>query len=200
MSSFEVVYFAVSARAQSIRSMLSLAEVNWKNRVPQWPEEKESMPFGRLPQLNETTPEGSKFSLVESGAIERYLARKYGFLPSDNQISSKLESYALQIKDSQKAYLHHVVKSKTEESKAAMEEQFRFLFKCHEPILAASPSGHYHGNSITYPDIVLYTLYSQATKRNCGRLFNELECPHIMKLVTSMDSNKKIAYAIATVE
>ncbi|OMJ14191.1 putative glutathione S-transferase 6 [Smittium culicis] len=199
MTSFELVYFPITARAQTIRTILSLADASWKNRVPQWPQEKESMPFGRLPQLNETHADGSKFSLVESTAIERYLSRKFGLLPSDNQTAAILESYALQICDSYEAFIYHATKARTAESNAAMEEQLRFLFKQHEKILAANPSGHYHGNSITYPDVVLYTLYNQAKVSNNASLFNESECPNIMKLVTSMDSNEKIAAGIATV-
>ncbi|OMJ10274.1 putative glutathione S-transferase 6 [Smittium culicis] len=198
-SSFELVYFPITARAQTTRTMLSLADANWKNRVPQWPQEKDSMPFGRLPQLNETRPDGSKFSLVESAAIERYLAREYGFLPSDVQIAAQLEAYVLQIADSYDAFIHHAVKTRTAESHAAMVEQFKFLFSRHEPILASNPSGHYYGNSITYPDVVLYTLYNQAKDANSAELFNNDECPNIMKLVTSMDSNPKIAAAIAAV-
>ncbi|OMJ20109.1 putative glutathione S-transferase 6 [Smittium culicis] len=198
-SSFELVYFPITARAQTTRTMLSLADANWKNRVPQWPQEKESMPFGRLPQLNESRPDGSKFSLVESAAIERYLAREYGFLPSDIQTAAKLEAYVLQISDSYDAFIHHAVKTRTAESHDAMVEQFKFLFSRHEPILASNPSGHYHGDSISYPDIVLYTLYNQAKDANSADLFNNNECPNIMKLVTRMDANSKIAAAIAAV-
>ncbi|OMJ10138.1 putative glutathione S-transferase 7, partial [Smittium culicis] len=83
MSSFEILYFPITGRVQTARTILSLANANWKNVVPDWPAIKESLPFGRLPLLTETAPDGSKYELVESTAIDRYLARKFGYLPSD---------------------------------------------------------------------------------------------------------------------
>ncbi|OMJ09030.1 putative glutathione S-transferase 6 [Smittium culicis] len=107
MFSFELVYFPITARAQTIRTILPLADANWKNRVPQWPQEKEYMPF----------------------AIERYLSRKFGFLPSHNQTAALLESYVFQISDSNEAFIYHATKARTVESNAVKEEQLRFLFK-----------------------------------------------------------------------
>ncbi|OMJ12383.1 putative glutathione S-transferase 6 [Smittium culicis] len=200
MSSFEILYFPITGRVQTARTILSLANANWKNVVPDWPAIKESLPFGRLPLLTETAPDGSKYELVESTAIDRYLARKFGYLPSDNKIASKLESYALQIADSYDKLIDHAYGANSDESKAAFEKELEFLLKHHEPILAANPSGHYHGESTTYPDIVLYTLYNQSKVSGNADLFKESEFPHILKLVTSMDSNTRIAQAIATIE
>ncbi|OMJ10131.1 hypothetical protein AYI70_g10516 [Smittium culicis] len=140
-----------------------------------------------------------KLCLVESTEIERYLSRKFGFLPSDNQTAAILEYYALKISDSYEAFTYHATKARTAESNAAMEDQLRFLFEKHENILAANPSGHCYGNTISYPDVVLYTLYNQAKLSNNTSLFNQSECRQIMKLVASLDSNEKIAAGIATV-
>ncbi|OMJ07620.1 hypothetical protein AYI70_g12063, partial [Smittium culicis] len=108
--------------------------------------------------------------------------------------------YALQIADSYDKLIDHAYGANSDESKAAFEKELEFLLKHHEPILAANPSGHYHGESTTYPDIVLYTLYNQSKVSGNADLFKESEFPHILKLVTSMDSNTRIAQAIATIE
>ncbi|OMJ20038.1 Glutathione S-transferase P [Smittium culicis] len=200
MSSFEIVYFPITGRVQTARTILSLENANWKNVVPDWPAIKESLPFKRLPLLRETAPDGSKYELVESKAIDRYLARKFGYIPSDEMIASTLESYASQIEDSHELFIAHAFGANTEESKAEFEKELNYLLKHHEPILAANPSGHYHGESITYPDIFLYTLYNQSKVSGNGDLFKESEFPHILKLVTSMDSDPRIARAIATID
>ncbi|OMJ23621.1 putative glutathione S-transferase 6 [Smittium culicis] len=199
MSSFELVYFPITARALSSRIILTLAGANWKNRIPQWPAEKASMPFERLPVLNETSSDGYKFTLVESTAIERYLARKFGFLPSDNQVNATLEQYALQISDSFESFITYNYQNKSKESKADMEKNLVFLLKHHEPILAANPSGHYYGENISYPDIVLYSLYQQVKANNVTDIFNESDFPHIMKLISIMESNDKVSTAVSIV-
>ncbi|OMJ13515.1 putative glutathione S-transferase 6, partial [Smittium culicis] len=81
-SKFDLLYFPIPARALTSQLMLSLAGADWKNSAPEWPKEKNNMPYGRLPVLIETEKDGSEFVLAESRAIEEYLATRFGFLPT----------------------------------------------------------------------------------------------------------------------
>ncbi|KAI8321837.1 hypothetical protein GQ54DRAFT_304504 [Martensiomyces pterosporus] len=83
--SYVIRYFDTLGLAETSRYLLTAAKVNWTEENPEWPQEKPNQPFGRLPVLVETSPEGGEpFILSESLTIERYLARKYGFLPVDD--------------------------------------------------------------------------------------------------------------------
>ncbi|PVU94766.1 hypothetical protein BB561_002275 [Smittium simulii] len=192
MSSYKVVYFPVPGRAQIIREILNLAGAKWENSVPNWPADKDAQPFNRLPVLIEAKPDGTEFVLTESSVISRYLASKYGVLSSDSYERARQEQLADQIADSYEAYVIHNYKLKNDESKAELEKTLRFLFSKHESILAANPSGFYHGESISYPDLVLYSLYSQILANNSTDIFNATEAPHMFKLVNKIHNMSAI--------
>ncbi|PVU94765.1 hypothetical protein BB561_002274 [Smittium simulii] len=192
MSSYKVVYFPITARAQIIREILNLAGAKWENSVPNWPADKDAQPFNRLPVLIEAKPDGTEFVLTESRPIERYLAAQHGFLSADNYERARQEQLADQIADSYEAFIVHNYRQKTDESKAELEKALRFLFSKHESILAANPSGFYHGESISYPDLVLYSLYSQILANNSTDIFNATEAPHMYKLANKIHNMSAI--------
>ncbi|PVV02699.1 hypothetical protein BB560_002840 [Smittium megazygosporum] len=84
MASYIVEYFPIDGLVWPTRALLSFAGVEYKNVFPDWPTESTKTPFGHLPVLTEIYPDGTKFVLAESGAIELYLAEKYIFLPKDS--------------------------------------------------------------------------------------------------------------------
>ncbi|KAJ2331957.1 hypothetical protein GGH91_006287, partial [Coemansia sp. RSA 2671] len=83
-SSFTLRYFNTAGLAETIRLLLTAANVDWTEEHPEWPAEKSNQPFGRLPVLIQKSDDGeADFVISESVTIERYLARTYGFLPAD---------------------------------------------------------------------------------------------------------------------
>ncbi|PVU97339.1 hypothetical protein BB559_002072 [Furculomyces boomerangus] len=192
MSSYKVAYFPLSARAQVTRCILSLSGANWSDRVPNWPAEKSEMPFTQLPLLEETRPDGSEFKLAESSSIERYLSNKFGLLPSNEYERATCDMLAMQMKDVFDSYLAYAFGGKSQEALDNLTKKVNLLISKHEPILAASKSGHYFGDSITYPDLYLYTIYAQFCERGVPNLINSENAPHMIKLVKMIHSNPKI--------
>ncbi|KAJ2796234.1 hypothetical protein H4R20_005597, partial [Coemansia guatemalensis] len=95
--SYTLRYFNFIGLAETSRLLLTAGKANWTEVHPEWPEEKENQPFGRLPVLVEKRADGSELVLSESPTIERYLARTFGFLPTDPGQSAIQE----QIRDQQ---------------------------------------------------------------------------------------------------
>jgi glutathione S-transferase len=77
---YELVYFPIAGRAESIRLLFAIAGVEFKDtRIPfeQWAEHKANAPLGQMPFLIETTSEGST-RYPQSQSILRRLARRWG--------------------------------------------------------------------------------------------------------------------------
>ncbi|OMJ22703.1 Glutathione S-transferase 4 [Smittium culicis] len=98
-SKFDLLYFPIPGRALTSQLLLSVAGADWKNSVPEWPKDKEAMPYGRLPVLIETEEDGSKFVLSESRAIEEYIAATFGLLPQGIKNLAVSSQYVNQIFD-----------------------------------------------------------------------------------------------------
>ncbi|OMJ13370.1 Glutathione S-transferase 4 [Smittium culicis] len=226
-SKFDLLYFPVPGRALTSQLLLSLAGADWKNSVPEWPKEKENMPYGRLPVLIETEQDGSKFVLSESRAIEEYIAARFGLLPAGiknlavssqyvNQIFDIIEAFANiagfkyetslvfgaeidgltktpeECKDRDQFYIaQHIVNL----SKILTDLSKYFLQK-HDQILAKSQSGYYFGDSITYADLTLYSVYYSLKSENLSAEFDSPNYPHINKLIQLVASNSAVATVI----
>ncbi|OMJ18620.1 Glutathione S-transferase 4 [Smittium culicis] len=226
-SKFDLLYFPIPGRALTSQLLLSAAGADWKNSVPEWPKDKEAMPYGRLPVLIETEEDGSKFVLSESRAIEEYIAATFGLLPQGiknlavsnqyvNQIFDIVEAYANvagfkyetslvlgadidgltktpdECKDRDQFYIaQNIVKL----SKFLADSSKYFLQK-HEQILAKSKSGYYFGDSITYADLTLYSIYFSLKSENLAAEFDSPNYPHVNKLIQLVASNPAVAAVI----
>ncbi|OMH83982.1 Glutathione S-transferase 3 [Zancudomyces culisetae] len=196
MSSFELLYFPINnGRATITKLMLNVGGAKWKLTTPDWPSAKQTMPYGRLPVLIETCTDGSKFTLCESKAIERYVAHKFGFLPSDAKEAATAEQYVDNIADSIEAYVAYNFIEKSDTSKEKLINTVKYLVSKHEPILAANPSGHYIGNNLSYPDFAIYLLHSVLKQIGMCDLISDSTAPHMYKLIKKMSENPSIASA-----
>merc|ERR1712226_521161 len=77
MVQYKLYYFDSRGRAEYIRYIFALAGVEYEDiRVSKddWPELKETMPFGQLPVLEID----GKTKIAQSYVIARYIAEKYG--------------------------------------------------------------------------------------------------------------------------
>ncbi|KAK9760371.1 hypothetical protein K7432_015678 [Basidiobolus ranarum] len=86
-STYVIHYFQNHGMTGAIRALLSLAlnKDQWSNQFQDpvtWWNDKDKAPCGTLPILYETTSTGETITIPESDAIERYLARKYGYMGS----------------------------------------------------------------------------------------------------------------------
>ncbi len=92
-----VTYFNLPLRAEVIRLILEEAGVDYDYvPVTNWAEQKKNpkLAFGQVPLYEEPG-----FSLVQSGAIVRYLAGKHGFSGSNAQEAAQIDAIAQGVVD-----------------------------------------------------------------------------------------------------
>ncbi|XP_072038014.1 S-crystallin SL11-like [Amphiura filiformis] len=90
MPSYKLIYFNGRGRGENARMMFAAAGVPYEdNRIEfkDWPQMKASTPLGYLPILE---IDGQQ-KLVESKAINRYIAREFGFYGKDNMESTRID-------------------------------------------------------------------------------------------------------------
>lgn len=88
MAEYKLYYFNLRGRAEIIRLVFAAAGQKYEDiRFPRdkWPEYKPKAPFGQCPYM-EITEGGNTFTMAQSIAIARYLAKKFGFAgKNDNE-------------------------------------------------------------------------------------------------------------------
>ncbi|ORX71213.1 hypothetical protein DL89DRAFT_266232 [Linderina pennispora] len=157
-------YFDIVGIAETARLMLILSGANWIEENPEWPAAKDQQPMRRLPVLIEKNPAGEVvLELTESHVIERYLARKFGFISAEPAAAARHEQLRDQMVDIQFSPVYAI------ESEGAAREYFlnkysslsECLIKFHTKVLQANGSnGHYFGDKTSYVDLALYAFVS----------------------------------------
>ncbi|PIA18619.1 hypothetical protein COEREDRAFT_38719, partial [Coemansia reversa NRRL 1564] len=162
--SYILRYFDAIGLGESIKLLLTAANIEWTDEHPEWPQEKPNQPFGRLPVLIEKSTDGSPdFVICESGNIERYLARTYGLLPADLRKAALQEQLRDQMMDVVIAFSGYS-RSISEEDKKAKKEAFEEIFEKFIALLTKilqdnGSTGRLFGDSLSYADISIYTFF-----------------------------------------
>ncbi|KAJ2710253.1 hypothetical protein H4R19_003838 [Coemansia spiralis] len=161
--SYVLRYFPVSGLAEASRLLLTAANVEWTEEHPEWPEEKPNQPFGRLPVLFEKSADGSAdFVISESGTIERYLARQFGFLPADPKQAALQEQVHDRLADVNVAFYVQAFASpdKKDEKKAEFERLLAKFIEVQTATLKQNGNnGCLFGDSFSYADAVSYGIF-----------------------------------------
>ncbi|KAJ1667284.1 hypothetical protein IW140_001741 [Coemansia sp. RSA 1813] len=159
-STYTLRYFNVVGIIEPIRLLFLASKVNWTEVHPEWPQAKFDQPFGRMPVLIEKSADGSPdFVLTESRTIERYLARKYGFMPANLKDAARQE----QLRDLQAdvGILSNEVRlGAGDEAKERLTYLIGKLISFHTEILRENGNtGHFFGNELSYIDMSLYGFF-----------------------------------------
>ncbi|KAF9167306.1 hypothetical protein DFQ26_004947 [Actinomortierella ambigua] len=138
--------------------------------------DRSKFPYGRVPVLEETQPDGTKFVLAEAIAIEHYLAEKYGLLSDDSdhhhhhnhhhhhhqarpdpQLSAKIKSVALNTYLELSSNLFDPLFQKNEEQQEKFRNEILPLWIAnHERLLMDNGNnGHYFGDRATLADLTV---------------------------------------------
>ncbi|KAF9198052.1 hypothetical protein BGZ49_001252, partial [Haplosporangium sp. Z 27] len=197
-STFEVCYFGLHGFGVIPRMILAAAGANFTSRVPtDWAnEDKQHSPFGVMPLLKETSADGkTTIQVAESDAIERYLAKKFGFAGDNAFEENVINTYssntsALQLNIYYKTWTFFVKDPvQNAENKAQLLNGLVAIWiKNHEQHLSANGSnGHYFGNKTTLADIkTAYVIgLIQHMKPD---LITEETYPALMKVKTTVDA------------
>ncbi|KAI8321834.1 glutathione S-transferase [Martensiomyces pterosporus] len=198
-SSYVLRYFNVQGFAETSRILLTVARADWTEEHPDWPKEKASQPFGHMPVLVQKNANGKvDFVLSESQVIERYIARKFGLLPSDPMQSARQEQLRDQYSDLWKTHVAYC-KSTGESRKAAAaryEEDARKIVEVHSRVLRENGNnGHFFGDKLSYIDIAAYAFFKffrlegpRALERQLN-IFSLENAPEINKLVATVEAD-----------
>ncbi|KAJ2158338.1 hypothetical protein GGF46_003839 [Coemansia sp. RSA 552] len=162
--SYVLRYFPFLGLAEGARMLLTAANAEWTEENPEWPAEKEKQPFGRLPVLIEKSKDGSPdFIISESPNIERYIARKYGLLPTDLKQVALQEQLRFQMTDVFLSVIALMLAKGEEDKKdkrAKFDELVDRLVKEQTRILKENGNtGRLFGSSLSYADITNYATY-----------------------------------------
>ena len=157
MGGFKLTYFNARGRAEVIRLLLKAGNKEFEDvRITkeEWPELKAKTPTGFLPTLE--TPCGK--TLVQSMAICRFLAHKFGYYPEDSIYD--IERAIAQVNDIFDE-LYRIFFS-PEEKKEEMRKEFsenkgKAHLKALQKFLEEKEGGFFAGSKVTLADLCLIT-------------------------------------------
>ncbi|KAI9504796.1 hypothetical protein GGI25_006500 [Coemansia spiralis] len=196
-------YFNTPGFGETTRLLLTIANVDWVEENPEWPQEKPNQPFGRLPVLVEKSNDGSSdFVLSESGTIERYIARKYNIIPSNPKEASRQEQLRDQMVDiiiavSGASKGDEGAKAKFNELSAKMKEVMAKSLKDN------GNNGHFTGDKLTYIDIFVYSNFksilnfSKQLAPEFADTFNGMITPEVEKLISTVNAEPRLQARLA---
>ncbi|XP_051819984.1 glutathione S-transferase P-like [Antechinus flavipes] len=106
MPPYTITYFAVRGRCEAIRMLLADQDQTWREEVLkqdmcQAGELKSSWVYGRYPKLTD-----GDFTVYQSDAILRYLARQFGLYGKDDQETTRLDVTNEDVEDLRRKYLN----------------------------------------------------------------------------------------------
>ncbi|KAJ2849001.1 hypothetical protein IWW36_002935 [Coemansia brasiliensis] len=195
-TSFVLRYFDLIGRAEGARLLLTAGKANWTEEHPEWPAEKDKQPFKRLPVLVEKNGD-DEWIICESPAIERYLARKFGFFPTDIKQAAEQEQMAEQQYDVVKAFFDKIMIP--QEKLAKIGDGFDVLLdrmiEQHTKILEKNSHGYLFGDSLSYADISCYAfyklfiLYMPVYQQDIASVFTSKITPQISAFISFIESN-----------
>ncbi|KAJ2493294.1 hypothetical protein IWW37_000757 [Coemansia sp. RSA 2050] len=209
-SSFTLRYFNTAGLAETIRLLLTAANVEWTEEHPEWPAEKPNQPFGRLPVLiQKSNVSENDLTISESVTIERYLARTYGFLPADPRKAALQEQIRDRLTDIILAFYiqHSASADKKEELAAKFEDLLKRQVEVSSQALRDNGnSGHFFGNELTYVDIASYAFFkylivsAKGMQESVSELAKSSLTPELQKLIAVVEADPLLAAQVDKTE
>ena len=192
-STYKLSYFNGRGLAECSRYLFALAGVNYEDyRFPDNEERKtflatkDKLTFGKVPELE---VDGKK--LPQSRAIERFLAKRFGFMGSNEVETAWIDAFGEELKDCIMPYFP------IRADKEKKEEYFKGHFLNHMKLIEknADSNGYLVGNSITLADLQLYTMLNAVDQDGIKATLEQ--CPKIAKSFENVGNNDKIKAWIA---
>jgi len=192
-----LTYFNSRGLAELPRLCLAYAGVEYEDvRVEKVDEEFKAsgkLAFGQVPLL-----EINGMNLVQSFAIARYLARKFGFYGSTVEEEAQIDSVMEGLNDIRtKWYYTDSLKHGKDEAKKEFFDKFVPLWLDHfEQLLTKSGTGFYVGDKLSLADIQGYNLFWNYSKNRFPEgTFDNF--PKILAHVERIGAEPKIAAWVA---
>ncbi|KAF9179069.1 hypothetical protein BGZ51_007268 [Haplosporangium sp. Z 767] len=161
-SSYELHYFPIHGRGATSRAILSIAGVNWKDRIQSfeaWPQDKPNTPFGLLPILTVRDSQGkTTHTFPEAEVIESFLAKEFGFFGSNPeeelQISIALSLTNMVYNVWVFRVLHALAPVRDQVLRSFQEFSLKhWIQNCEKLLKANGSNGHFVGERTSLADI-----------------------------------------------
>ncbi|KAF9136313.1 hypothetical protein BGW39_000029 [Mortierella sp. 14UC] len=200
-SSFDLKYFGFHGLAGNCRTLLALSGAKFTSSVPEdWASEKPDAPFGVMPLLTETSADGkTTIHIAESDAIERYLARKFGFLGKDAFEEVLVNTFVSHDQFLISQIFAKYLINKDPEVKAANKESLITnnivpWIKYHEQHLQANgANGHYVGDKTSLADVKTELVIRLIQSMSGEDLVSESKTPAIWEVLTQLNKVEGLA-------
>ncbi|KAF9578799.1 hypothetical protein BGW38_005234 [Lunasporangiospora selenospora] len=218
-STYKFLYFPLNGRGETIRNLLAYGNVDYEDVIADWPAMKKDTRFGCVPVLFETTASGTVLEFSESQAIERYLARKFGLLGSNEWEEHLVNEYVNSVDTTAGNALTKILFAPVETRNKSAEEFYKSQLapwiQIHEGHLKANGgNGHYVGDKFSWADIklstainVLLTMVPKGLEKEIEALINPEATPNIWKVREAalahpslgewLKSDKLVQYSVA---
>ncbi|XP_072167883.1 S-crystallin SL11-like [Diadema setosum] len=165
MPSYKLTYFDARGRVEIARLLFALKGVEFEDvRLPYdaafaTSEEKKKAPLGQLPILE---IEGRPI-LPQSRAIQRYLAREFGFYGSNNKEATIMDLVVETFDDFIEGMSKFIATESDEAKKAEMKKKFMEetaprLLAFIEKLRGQSSSAYFDGDKPSYADVTVFNL------------------------------------------
>ncbi|KAF9149519.1 hypothetical protein BG015_008679 [Linnemannia schmuckeri] len=213
LSTYELHYFPIHALGATSRAILSIAGADWEDRIQSfetWKTDKELTPFGSLPILTvhdtiTTHTDGDNAiaktttkRIPEADVIERFLAKRLGFLGSNPE-----EELEICIALSQTITIHNVwvfrvvpasaMGSEVREKilKAFLEVTLRnWILNCEKQLRANSKGSYLVGEKVSLADIKTAVLMDMfLAVQGVETYLNEQIAPGLWRLKEAIDTS-----------
>ena len=146
--------------------------------------------MGKVPFL--VVNDGVETTLSQSKSIERYLARRFGFMGGSDLEAAQIDSLCECIRDFKDAY--QPVR-KMENKEESMQKWFgeTLVGKLSDFEKLLGDSGYAIGSSLTLADFVIYSFLVDFFDDKEGIAFSMRSCPKLQKLVETVGANEKLS-------
>jgi len=206
-SKFDFYYFGLHGLAGTIRTLLVVSGSNFQFSAPAdgtWATKyKPHTPFGVLPNLRESSPDGSLVvNIAESDAIERYLSRKFGyfgktaheeliisqFVAANNALATTFFKDFFTVRENPELKAANKAKMLT----GAIPTWIQY----HEKHLSENPAakegehgnGHYVGTSLSLADLKAVQLIEMIQAVSGDDFINTEKTPALLKVKENVDT------------
>uniref|UniRef100_UPI00358FDC07 glutathione S-transferase P n=1 Tax=Myxine glutinosa TaxID=7769 RepID=UPI00358FDC07 len=160
MSNFKITYFACRGRCTAIKMILSDQGMTWEDEtfssLSEWQtsETKKKAAFGQLPAFTD-----GDFTMYQSNAILRYLARKFDLYGSNDKDAALIDMLNDGVEDLRMKYLK-MIYTNYEEGKADFVKSLSVELDYFEKLLGKNQDGKFClvGKKISFADYNLFDL------------------------------------------
>ncbi|KAF9113451.1 hypothetical protein BGX27_001565 [Mortierella sp. AM989] len=201
-SKFTVHYFNFHGLGVCPRALLCIGEALWDNKIQtmaDWPQTKETIPLGTLPVLLETNlSTGEAIAIPESGAIERYLAGKFGLLGDNVREQTLNDIFYAQAVMLNTKFVEKTVWTFEEVRQKALDQFLEttlpnWIKVCEKQLAENGNTGHFVGNKFTLADIKTAVIMDTFLALESEKVLNPTFCPRLWKLKETVDSHPTYA-------